>query len=277
MSGSDLLHSVVVYMVLVALLLAFQDWLLFRPCRTVLPSPRSLGFPRFRLAHLGTTDGLRLGFWMAAPGPGQPVILYFHGAQDSIKDRAFLLDDYAARGWGVVLAEYRGWCGNPGRPSEAGLRRDALAYAEWIAASWPAHPLVVWGESLGTGIALGVAATRPVLGVVLDSPYTSILDVAERIYFWAPIRGVLRHPFRSLPLVARVEAPVMVVHGLADRLIPAAMGRRIHAAAPNPGPMLLLPGVAHTVAFRDQSGMGRRGIADFLSNLYQPPHIAKAA
>lgn len=265
--GGALLSLLRVYLGILLGAYMLQNALLFHPFPGPLPEPMAAGYPQLTMRHLDVPGGPRLAFWGSDPAPGKPVVLYLHGNGGSAAYRGFLVAPYAERGWGVVLAEYRGWSGNAGHPSESGLQADALAFADWAAREWPGHPLIVWGESLGTSLALGVAAERPVLGVVLDAPFTSITEVAARVYPWMPVRWLVRSPFDSMALLPKVTAPVMVVHGLADELIPPEMGRELHDAAPNPGPLLLMPGLGHTALLRDPGSSGAKAVQHFLEGL----------
>jgi fermentation-respiration switch protein FrsA (DUF1100 family) len=244
-----------------------QEGLLFHVAPGPLGDPAASGHPLFVLRTLPRNSGA-LAFWAAAPASGRPVILHFHGNAGTAADQAWLLESYAREGWGVVLAEFSGWSGNPGGPpSEATLRRDAVVYADWATNEWPGHALVAWGESLGTGVAVGLAAVRPLAAVVLDAPYTSIADVGALLYPWLPVHALIRNPFDTMALLPRVSAPIMVIHGGADTLIPEAMGRRVLAAAPNPGPGVFLPGAAHTALLSEAGSTGKDAVRDFLEGI----------
>ena len=254
------------YAVLVTALWWNQELFLFHPGVGPVAMP-GREHSSFAMRRLPRPSG-PLAFWAAPPAPGMPIILVFHGNGGAATDRAGYLDHWATRGWGVVLAEYPGWNGNPGGPpSEASIRVDALAYADWTATEWPGHPIVLWGESLGTGVAVGVAAARPVAAVVLDSPYTSIAELAALSYPWVPTRALIRHPFDTMALLPKVFAPVMVVHGEADTVVPQAMGRRIIATLPNPGPGVFLPGVGHTALTSEPGHVGRDAVDSFLERV----------
>lgn len=251
----------------VVLLWLFQERALF-PLRGDDPGapPPWSGFV---LAGTTTPDGLALRFWAAPPKPGMPVILYFHGNGGTGADRMSSVQPLVREGYGVVLAEYRGYGGNPGSPSGAGLLVDVRAQRDWARATWPGAPLVPWGESLGTGLATALAAEGGVSGVVLDAPYTSIRELAAAAVRWAPTGLLLRHPFESLRHVEAIDAPILVMHGEADLVIPVSHGRRILEAARCRTEAVILPGVGHT-AFLAGPDLSPQALA-FLGSLRDKP------
>ncbi|MFC7739110.1 alpha/beta hydrolase [Roseomonas sp. GCM10028921] len=196
-----------------------------------------------------------------------PVILYLHGNGGHAGHREQALQPFAAVGYGVVLAEYRGYGGNPGLPTETGLIADAQAQASWATARWPGAPLVIWGESIGTGVAVALASERQAAGVVLDSPFTSARQVAADAIRWAPVALLLRHPFDSLTRLPKVRAPVFVLHGERDGVVPVEHGRRMFAEAPCPAGSTFLPGVGHPALLADRSAAARDAVMDFLARL----------
>jgi len=217
---------------------AFQDHLIYFPDPAPPPSPAALGLTRVEERRLATQDGLEiLGWRLREAEPGAPVILYLHGNGGSLLHRARRVQRFQQQGWGALFVQWRGYGGNPGRPDEAGLAQDALAgllslRAEGISAS----RIVVWGESLGTGLAIRLAAEHPgdVAALVLESPYTSLLDLARLHYPVLPAGLLLRDHFDSAARIGGVQAPMLMLIGAADTLVPPGMSRDLarHAAAP---------------------------------------------
>jgi pimeloyl-ACP methyl ester carboxylesterase len=245
-----------------------QDRLIFRPDPRPLGAlPPALAAARFRAERVATADGLDLAFWAAPPLPGWPTLVVFHGRSGNVADRAPLLAPFAEDGYGVVLAEYRGYGGNPGMPSEAGFLLDARAHLDWLAAAWGETAPVVCGESIGSGVAVAIAAERPVRALVLDAPYTSVADLAAAMYRWLPARRLLRHHFDSLSRMPSVRVPMLVLHGDADALIPHEHGRRVAAAAGGRAQFVLLRGAGHPALADDPCGRGRDAVERFLADL----------
>ncbi len=245
-----------------------QDRLIFRPDPRPLGAvPPALAAARFRAAGVSTADGLDLSFWAAEPLPGWPTLVVFHGRTGNAADRAPLLLPFAEAGYGVVLAEYRGYGGNPGAPSEAGFLLDARAHLDWVAETWGETTPVLCGESIGSGVAVMAAAERPVRALVLDAPYTSVADLAASMYRWLPARRLLRHHFDSISRLPTVRAPLLVLHGDADDVIPPEHGRRVAAAAGGRSQFVLLRGAGHPCLADDPAGRGMDAVERFLADL----------
>lgn len=222
-----------------------QRLLIYQPDRTA-PDLAAAGLGGLAAVTLATADGLRLNAWYLAPAPGRPVLAYFHGNGGNIGDRARRLRRFAAAGLGVLMPDYRGYGGNPGRPSEDGLYQDARAALDFLSArAIPAGRVVLWGESLGSGVAVRMAAERAVAAVVLEAPYTSLADLARRSYPWIPTGLLLADRFPSRERIGRVTAPLLVLHGERDAIIPVAQGRALLAAAAGPREGWFSPEAGH--------------------------------
>jgi hypothetical protein len=214
------------YVAALALLYFGQRRLLYFP-NAEPASPASVGLAGAEVVHLTTQDGERLLAWRLAPAPGHPVIVYLHGNGGGIGLRAARYAAFAAAGFGVLAVEYRGYGGSTGSPSEGGLTLDAEAAYRAALTDAPAQRIVLLGESLGTGLAIKLAARFPVGAVALDSPYTSIVDVAAARFPIFPVRALMRDRFESDAEIGKVTAPLLIVHGTADAVVPYRFGRRL--------------------------------------------------
>lgn len=221
-----------------AALWAFQDRLIYFPDPTPPPPPALLGLERVAETRLRTADGLDILAWSLPAGRADaPVLLYLHGNGGSLAYRADRLRRFEGLGWGALVVQWRGYGGNPGQPSETGLAEDARAGLRALQeASVPAARIVLWGESLGTGLAIRLAAEQPraVAAVILESPYTSLLALARQHYPVLPSNLLLRDRYDSLSRVRAVEAPILILQGARDVLVPPAMGHELAAAARAP-------------------------------------------
>jgi hypothetical protein len=235
-----------VYAAVVGGLFLGQRRLLYHPNRTR-PRLADLTALGVREVALPTKDRLTLASWYLPPPETQPVIAYFHGNGGHIGYRAERLRRFAAAGCGVLLAEYRGYGGNRGQPAETGLYADGEAALDFLAgAGIDAGRIVLWGESLGSGVAVYLAARRRVAALVLEAPFTSVAAAARHHYRFVPAAALLvRDRFDSLSRIGRVTAPLLVLHGERDRIVPASHGRALLAAATAPKEGWFCPAGGH--------------------------------
>ncbi len=223
-----------------------QRRLMYIPTTTRI-QPAAAGLADAAEIELATGDGERVVAWRARAKAGQPTLLYFHGNAGSLLNRAMRMRRYQERGFGFLIMSYRGYSGSTGRPSEAANVADArLAYDRLIADGVAPADIVLYGESLGSGVAVQIAAEKPVGAVVLDAPYTSMIDMAVRAYPFLPVRPLLADRYESAQHLARVSAPVLIMHGARDRVIPVAMGQQLYAMAKEPKRLILFPEGGHT-------------------------------
>lgn len=195
-----------------------------------------------------TADGLELTHWYRPPTDDDaPVLVVFQGNAGNIGDRVPKLVELLHAGFGLLLAGYRGYGGNPGQPSEETLSADARLLLDWLGGQGVApERTVLYGESLGTGIAVKMAAERSAAAVILEAPYTSVAEVAQARYWYLPARWLVRDKWDSVSRIARIGAPLLLMHGLRDRTISARFGRRLFDAAIEPKEILLVEDGAHS-------------------------------
>ncbi len=183
----------------------------------------SFSDPRFEAVEVAVPDGSPVIAYVARGGAAQPVVLFFMGNVGSLAYFRPMLDPHLEAGRSVIAMTYRGGGGQPGHPSETGLKRDALALADHAAAAFPDKPVFVQGYSLGTGLAVHVAARRPVDGVVLSAPYDALCRLMRKRSglpaCWLPVQK-----WRRDADVGKLRAPVLIQHGTADRLVPFVSG-----------------------------------------------------
>jgi uncharacterized protein len=235
----------VAYVCGLAVLFFVQRSFLFPIPTVVRTSPQRAGFPEAEEHVLATADGEKVIVWHVPAKPGHPVILYFHGNGDFLAGFFARFRDLIADGTGVVALSYRGYAGSSGQPSERGLLEDADAAYAFTAARYGADKIVVWGFSLGTGVAVALAAKQPVGKVILEAPFTSIADVAALRFPIAPVRWLIRDPFRSDARIGRVTARLLIMHGEQDPAIPIRFGERLFTLAHEPKQFVRFPAGGH--------------------------------
>ncbi len=192
-----------------------------------------------------TTDGLTLVAWFRAPEPPQPVVIVFNGNAGNRAGRAPLGRALAAKGFGVLLTDYRGYGGNPGHPTEDGLAHDARAAVAYIDEQLPDTPVAYFGESLGAAVAVELAASEPPLALILRSPFTSLVAAGRHHYPWLPVSALLKDRFPSDERIAFIDVPTMVIAGDADSIVPVEQSRAIFEGLAGPKRLLIIPGADH--------------------------------
>ncbi|MFZ5691531.1 MAG: alpha/beta hydrolase [Pseudomonadota bacterium] len=241
---SVLLVALVCYVGLVAVMYLAQRALMYFPY-TVRIAPQDADFPQASEAELKAADGVRILAWTVPPKPGKPVVLYFHGNGGSLAHRVSRFRKLIGDGTGLVALSYRGYGGSEGSPTEDGLIADGRAAYDFARQRYPDAKIVLWGESLGTGVAVAIAGEKDVAAVILEAPFTSAADVAFSAYPFLPVSLLMKDQFRSDARIGRVTAPVLVMHGERDRVVPFRLGERLFAMANEPKQFVRFPDGGH--------------------------------
>ncbi|MEO5372649.1 MAG: alpha/beta hydrolase [Alphaproteobacteria bacterium] len=224
---------------------ALQRSMMYVP-HPILNSPAQAGVPEMAETRLRTSDGLSLVNWYRMPEEGRPTVVYCHGNAGNIATRAFKVRPFLDAGCGAILVGYRGYGGNPGSPSEEGLLEDATTAVRFLTDSGvTTNRMVFYGESLGSGVAVRLAAdTRPG-ALVVESGFTSTVDVALGNYWYLPVRQMMADRFDCVEHISRVKAPVLLLHGEKDGVVPVDLGRKLFAAAREPKEAVFFPDGGH--------------------------------
>jgi fermentation-respiration switch protein FrsA (DUF1100 family) len=265
---SALKGTVIVYAMVVGILWFMQDTMLYHRSAgaPMLNDPMLL--PKREIVCLTTADGLNLRSWYFKPARADlPTVVFFHGNAGDIGNHLPFAKFLIEAGYGLLALEYRGYGGNPGTPREAGLIADGRAALAFLNVQGvPDSGIVLYGESLGTGIAVQLAAEHQVRALILRSPYTSIAEVAAIQLPYIPARWLVRDRFDSLAKIRLSKAPLFIFHGANDALIPIALGRQLFEAAPEPKTWLTIESVGHNDV---QTPEAEHAMLDFLAQL--PP------
>ena len=232
-----------VYLSAVGYLYAFQRDYVFKPSGE-LALPLDKDMPGVEVITLNAADGTELAGWYQPPRPGLPTLLYFHGNAGNISERASRFQQIVGSGFGFLAMSYRGYPGSGGSPSEAALVSDGADAFDWLAAK--GGPIVIYGESLGTGVATEVAAERQGQALILEAPYAAALDIAAATYPWAPVGLLMRDPFLSREHIQQVAVPVLIIHGTADQVIPVEQGEKLFEFAHEPKKLAIIEGATHS-------------------------------
>jgi pimeloyl-ACP methyl ester carboxylesterase len=249
MSGlsRSLAAAIVAYVLIVLVLVGCQRSFLYFPDKTALEAGQTgvqvvklLSEPDLELVHL----------YRPPRAPDGPVVVVFHGNAGHAGHRAPKFRALLNAGFGVFFVEYRGYGGNLGRPDETGLTVDArTVMAHFQSEGVDPGRIVLYGESLGAGLAVKMAAEHPVAGVVLEAPYTSIADVAQAHYWFLPARWLVVDRWDIAARIGKVNSPVLVVHGETDQVIPVRFGKRVFELASEPKAALFQSQAGHNNLF----------------------------
>lgn len=227
-----------------------------------LETPADKGLDAVSAEIIEMADGTKITAWTAEPAkPGAPTVIYFHGNSSNLSNRSPRFKQIVDSGYGLYAPTHRGYAGSEGSPSEAALVSDALEHYDRVAAG--GTPIIVHGESLGTGLAAAVGAERPDAGlVVLEAPYTALVDMASESYPWLPVNLLMKDPMKTRERIGNVAAPVLILHGTEDAVIPVEHGKRLFDYANEPKELLVIEGAGH-------SDLWKRGLWETVQDKWQ--------
>ncbi|MCB9982334.1 MAG: alpha/beta hydrolase [Rhodospirillales bacterium] len=248
----------VVYFSLVAVLYVKQRDFIYFPDKTVPNKALVNSEGASRDIEVQTEDGLRLhGWFIESARTGMPVIVFFHGNTGNMSNRLHKISDYLDAGYGVLMAEYRGYGGNPGLPGETGLYHDAAAYFKWLnEAGYADRDLILYGESLGSGVAVEMAMRHDdVKALILETPYARLSDPARKTYFFIPfIHNLMHDRYESIEKIHSVKAPKLFIIAGRDEVLGSQTGLNLYKAAPEPKTLKIFEQALHNTAYQHGAG-----------------------
>lgn len=249
------------------LIFLLQDRLLFFPQRLDPAARAAIGrqYPFAREVFVQSDTGERLQAWHVPGAPGKPIVLYFGGNAEEV---SWMIPEARARvpGLAWLLVSYRGYGASEGSPSEAAIRADALRWYDYAVKELGASEVIGFGRSLGSGAAVFLASQRPVKGVVLVTPFDSLVEVAKHHYPLLPVQSLLRHPFDSASLAPRISVPLLCIAAARDDVIPPVHARRLYESWGGPKRWLLLEEAGHNTV--DSHPLFWQAVSDFLVNTH---------
>lgn len=230
-----------------------QRNMIYLPSLREKPELKALNLPAVQEITVVTEDHLPLyGWYKPAASPRMPTIVRFHGNGGNIDWNLRALLPYASKGYGILSAEYRGYSGNPGRPTEEGLYHDGHAFMDWLKEQGvPENNIIVYGESLGCGVAVQMAGDYPKIHtLILQSPFTSMVDTARFHYPYLPVQWFLRDRYDNFEKIKFLRAPLVVVHGTKDDVVPYNLGKTLFDEAPQPKTLITIEGGNHNNLYK---------------------------
>lgn len=280
---------VAAYLLICIAVYVFQSRLIYFPSREIIAKPDNLGLA-YEAVNIPTADGTELRGWLlTSPGPrgvggprgmGGPrgVVLYCHGNGGNISHRLTVARLLQRAGMDVLLFDYRGYGESPGAPSEQRTYEDAEAAWNFLTGERKVAPaqIIIWGESLGGGVASWLATRVDAAGLVLQSTFTSIADVAREAYPLLPVAMLLRIRYPTRERLSSISEPVLVVHSPQDELIPYHHGLSLYAAAREPKRMLTISG-DHNTGLTDSGATVEPALRDFFTKHLVPQAFGSSA
>ncbi|MGE5279842.1 MAG: alpha/beta hydrolase [Deltaproteobacteria bacterium] len=237
----------------------------FIPFRAIEQSPEAVGLP-YEDVTLSAADGTRLHGWYVPRVSPRATLLFFHGNGGNVSHRVRKIHAFHEMGLAVFIVDYRGYGRSAGRPSEKGLYQDADAAYRYLVKErgvTPSSKLILYGESLGSAVAVDLAARQPAAGVILEGAFTRVAEMARQVFPFVPT-AFLRYRFDSLAKVERVTAPLLVIHSHNDEVVPFGMGRRIFDAAASDAKDIITVYGGHNESFYEYRREIRQKIDEFL-------------
>jgi len=255
------------YAVVAAAIFFYQHNLLYLPTRQIEATPAAIGL-NYEPLTLITSDAERLDAWFIPAGPARGAILFCHGNAGNISHRLDSIRVFHELGLSVLIFDYRGYGQSTGKPTEKGTYRDVDAAWQYLVeqrAIAPEH-IILFGRSLGAAIAADLASRQTTAGVILESGFTSVPDVAARLYPWLPVYWLSRYRYNSREKLADIHSPILIVHSPDDEIILYSNGEQLFEAANEPKQFLELRG-SHSDGFMLSGDRYIRGLDLFINEV----------
>ena len=225
------------YVLLLAIMFFFQRSFLYHPTIDNYLKDQAINEPsEIEKVKITTEDNIDLVAWFYHKDVEKfKTILFFHGNAGSLENRTYKLNHFKDLNVNFLIIAWRGFSGNEGKPNENGLYKDAKSAIKWLNSKGITEKnIILYGESLGTGVAVEVAQNKNYAGVILESPYTSMVNMGKKYYPLFPVRLLLKDKFESYKKIKKISVPTLVIHGKIDKIVPFAMGKKMYELANGP-------------------------------------------
>jgi uncharacterized protein len=231
------------------------------------PSRGAVGASPGGEVWLRAADGVEVHGWYLTHPSATHTVLHLHGNAGNLENRRGILMQLRDQGCNVLAIDYRGYGRSGGQASEAGLNADTLAAYDWLTQHTEPARIIAYGESLGGGPASELATRHKLAGIVLQSTFTSIPDMAALTFPWLPVRAIVRTRFDVLAKLHEISAPKLLIHSRSDEMIPFAMAERLYASARAPKRHLWLEHSRHNDLFEVDGSQVLRALREFVAGL----------
>jgi len=253
-----------IYLAFVGFLFIIQSHYIYYPERVLSVTPHSIGL-QFESVSFETTDGVQLSGWFVPSESARGVILFCHGNAGNISHRLDSIQIFHQLGLDVFIFDYRGYGQSEGNPTEQGTYKDAEAVWRYLIEERQVNPneVIIFGRSLGGAIASWLAQSHTPGGLILESTFTSLPDIATGLYPYLPVRPLLRFEYNTAEYLGRVDCPVLIVHSRDDEIMPFNHGQRLLEVAREPKRFLEITGT-HNQGFIMSGERYEEGLNEFI-------------
>ena len=225
---------VIIYVLLLAFIFFYQRKLLYHPTENNYLTNEKL-IPKIEKVRILTTDNHDLLGWFYNKESSKKIILFFHGNAGQLENRIYKLNHFKNLGMNFLIISWRGFNKSTGNPTESGLYEDAKSAVRWLKSKGvKENDIILYGESLGTAIAIEIGKNKNFSGIVLESPFTSMIEAGKKYYPYLPVKLLLKDKYESIEKIANIHSPILVMHGMQDNIVPFDMGKKIYDAANSP-------------------------------------------
>ena len=240
------ISAILIYLFFGLILFLLQRKILFNTSG-IPKKPKEYGLNNVEEIMINTKDGLNLLSWYSRPLNNNPILVYFHGNSFDIGERAYRIKRYIDRGWGVLLLSWRGYSGNLGKPTEKNLYLDAEAAIDWVKNKLNCNyqDIIIYGESLGSGVAVEFGTRYKFKSIILEAPFTSIIDIAKKRYFIYPVKRLIFDSFDNYSKIDKVKSPILIISGKKDEIVPHSQSKKLYFKANYPKEYLFIDEAIH--------------------------------
>ena len=241
-----IISIIFIYLLFGSILFIFQRKIIFNTSGKP-KKPKYYGLFTIEEVRIPTKDGFDLLAWYSKPINNNPTMIYFHGNSFDIGERSHRIEKYIENGWGILLLAWRGYSGNKGKPTEFNLYHDAESSFKWIEQNTPTmkNNIIIYGESLGAGVAVEMATRYTFKSIVLEAPFTSIFDLALKRYKLFPFKFLVLDKFDNISKINKIFSPVMIISGKNDEIVPHSHSLRLFSKANQPKQSVFIDEAMH--------------------------------
>ena len=230
--GYIFLFLFLVYFIILTVIYFAQRSLLYHPSENNYLDENKLNH---KIEKIKIPSDYELTSWYFKKNEKFKTLLFFHGNAGSLENRIYKLNDLSKLNLNYLLVAYRGFSGNKGNPTEEGLYKDARSAVNWLNKIGVENKnIIFYGESLGTAVAVEIAQKSKYSGIILESPFTSMINMGKKYYPFFPTSFLLKDKFESYKKMKNISIPVLIIHGKVDKIVPYEMGKKMYELSNEP-------------------------------------------